>query len=721
MKRTISLIIAIAVMVSMFVLPASAAEYVVDMSTLNGAARFTAAEAVTEWGITSDVVGLHYVTGEAGVTNGNLVDITLDLSGYNTMTITYRNGVAAGSESSDVILKSADYATAYGTFDLKGTDNWGTTAEASIDVSAVTAGSAVYHLQIQDNATNGCWITGIKLTSEGTGSTDPITPPAGGNTVTDLSQITAGNNTLAANVSTIGIGAKSLSSGTYVIDLAGYTWTGQLAVSGTADVTIIDSSAGKTGKIDASNAGDAIDVSGSAKLTLDGVKVLGSFGSGDAVFVSGGTVVSNNSILSAGKAGIDVTSASASITVNGGSFPTFDGLNDERRCAIELRYNAKVTLNGDIDFTVNRIICRATQDGNACHTNALADSIICGDNASATFTAEASFTSNSNYKYADMTYTYTTVTGDPAFVGASVTLSSGIALNFIAEGVDADDYIVVKGNQISGVAGTGEYAGMYIFSVDNFGPQAIGDDITAELYADGALVGELTYSVKDYCYDVINDANSSAELVKLAKALLNYGAASQVFKNYKVNALVNADLTAAEKDIATNYIPWRGAATVAREKGFKAQYVWRTANVHFGNTYKLIITFTTSQTNEVTATPSHVLYTNLDGVTPDIRQEITEVGTEELTGRPIYQIVFDDILPTEFDKDYLLSVYDADGNKLANFLNYSLRGYVSMNDNENRDNEYNGVGLVEPVGAINDLVKAFQMYCIAAINYEKTL
>ena len=154
-----------------------------------------------------------------------------------------------------------------------------------------------------------------KLTGEGTGSTDPVTPPVGGNTVTDLSQITAGNNTLAANVSTIGIGAKSLSSGTYVIDLAGYTWTGQLAVSGTADVTIIDSRAGKTGKIDASNAGDAIDVSGSAKLTLDGVKVLGSYGSGDAVFVSGGTVVSNNSILAAGKAGIDVTSSSASITV----------------------------------------------------------------------------------------------------------------------------------------------------------------------------------------------------------------------------------------------------------------------------------------------------------------------------------------------------------------------------------------------------------------------
>jgi len=708
MKRTISLIIAIAVMVSMFVLPASAAEYVFDMSTLSGVARFTAAEAVTEWGITSDVVGLHYVTGEAGVTNGNVVDIPLDLSGCDTMVITYRNGVAAGSESSDIMLKSADYATTYGTFDLKGTGNWGTTAEASIDVSSITATTTTYHLQIQENATNGAWVTGIKLVGDNVSGGGSTTPPVSGTTVTTVDAIAAGTSVLGADIA----GGKSISSGTYVIDLAGYKWTGQLFVSGTADVTIMDSSTGKTGVFDATNMGDGIDVSG-GKITLDGVKVIGGFGSGDALFVSGGTVVSNNSILCAGKAAIDVTSPSASVTVNGGTFATFPATDstpaDERNCAIEFRANATVTLNGDIDFTVNRLIAR---DG---HTNTFAASVTTGENVTVSYTADATFTSNTSYRYTDMTYTYTVPAGDPAFVGASVTLTSGIALNFIAEGVDADDYIVVKGNQISGVAGTGEYAGMYIFSVADFGPQAIGDDITAELYADGAKVEELTYSVKQYCYDVIDDTNSSAELVKLAKAVLNYATASQVFKNYKVSTPANAGLTEAEKDIATNYIPWRGAATVARERGFKAQYVWRTANVYFGDTHKLIITFTTSTTNEVTATPSYVLYTNEDGVTPNIRHEITDLGNN------IYQIVFDDILPTEFQTDYLLSVYDEQGNKLANFLNYSIRGYVSMNDNENRDFEYDSVGLVEPVGTINDLVKALWLYGEAATNYVNSL
>lgn len=721
MKRTISLIIAIAVMISMFVLPASAAEKVVDMSTLNGASAFTVAANIPIPGITLSDIGLHFQTGEPGATNGNTVDIPLDLSGYNTMVITYRNGAAVGEECADLQLQKADYTATIGTFDLKGTGSWGTTAEASLDISAVTEGATNYRLTLQAGA-NGSFVTGIKLTTDTTSggeSTDPVTPPASG-TVTSVAGIVAGNSTLGADIS----GTKSISSGTYVIDLAGFKWTGNLVISGTADVTIMDSSTGKTGLIDASQMGDGIEMSGSAKLTLDAVKVIGGTHTGDAVFVKeSATVVSNNSILSAGKAGIDVTSASASVTVNGGSFPEFtSGGLDERNAAIELRWNAKVTLNGDIDFTVNRIVARKTQDSAACHTNAIADSIVCGANATATFTDEVAVVDpHSNYNVTEINYTYTVPAADPAFAGASVTLSSGIALNFIAEGVDADDYIVVKGKEISGVPGTGEFAGMFVFTVDDFGPQAMGDDITAELYADGENVGELTYSVKKYCYDLIDNANSSAELVKLAKAVLNYGAASQVFKNYKVNALVNADLTAAEKDIATNYIPWRGSATVAREKGFKAQYVWRTANVYFGNTYKLVITFTTSDTNEVTATPSHVLYTNLDGVTPDIRQEFTELGTDEVTGRPVYQIVFDNILPTEFDKDFLLSVYDADGNKLANFLNYSIRGYVSMNDNENRDKEYDSVGLVEPVGPINDLVKALWMYGEAVTAYVKTL
>ena len=117
-----------------------------------------------------------------------------------------------------------------------------------------------------------------------------------------------------------------------------------------------------------------------------------------------------------------------------------------------------------------------------------------------------------------------------------------------------------------------------------------------------------------------------------------------------------------------------------------------------------------------TSLPAYALYTTVEGgQAPNIRKEITQIDD----GR--WEIVFDDVLPTDFYVDYYIGIYDEAGNKLTNFINYSIKAYVSMNDNENRDREYDSVGLEEPVGPINDLVKSLQMYCIAAIEYEKSL
>ena len=702
MKRTISLIIAIAVMVSMFVLPASAAEYDVDMTTLNGAARFTAAEAVTEWGITSDVVGLHYVTGEPGVTNGNVVDIPLDLSGCDTMVITYRNGVAAGSESSDIMLKSADYATTYGTFDLKGTGNWGTTAEASIDVSSITATTTTYHLQIQENATNGAWVTGIKLIGDNVSGGGSVTPPVSGTTVTTVDAIAAGTSVLGANIA----GGKNISSGTYVIDLAGYKWTGQLFVSGTADVTIMDSSAGKTGVFDATTMGDGIDVSG-GKITLDGVKVIGGFGSGDALFVSGGTVVSNNSILCAGKAAIDVTSPSASVTVNGGTFATFPATAstpaDERNCAIEFRSNAKVTFNGDISFDVNRLICR---DG---HTNSFAASVTTGENVTVSFTDAARFTGNTSYQYTDMTYTYTATSADPAFTGASLTLTSGITLNFFAEGVSADDYIMVGDTKVTGVADGANYK----FGFSNFGPQQMGDEFTAELYVDDVKVEELTYSVKQYCYDTIA-TSSSAELVALAKAVLNYGAAAQTYKGYKTNALVNADLPAADQEYS--YSPGSPNRTISAD--ITPHYLWKSAKVYFGDTISLVITFAenpdAAEYGVTVVDPAVVKsgVTGMSGVSFDRQHTI-----EAIEGG--YKITVNDILPTEFRDSYCFRMFDAQDNRISNDLVYGVSIYCAVYDYVNVGIEH--ADLAEPQGPINGLVKTLMVYGDAATRYVNSL
>ena len=244
MKRTISLVIAIAVMISMFIVPVSAADYVVDMSTLE-AYNFSAA------GI-NDIVGFHYATGGQ---EGNNSLGTLDLSGYDYMKITYSNGVAASNtDIKDIVLVNGA-GDEIGTLDTVGTGWWGTFVNGYIDISAVTSTSDTYTLKANPEVGgNGIWVTGVTLTNE--------------IAIEYASQISAGETKLTQDIT----GALSVSEGTYVIDLAGHTWSHDnvvLTVGGTANVTVKDSVGG--GLIDSPH-NDAITVDGGS-LTLENIKV----------------------------------------------------------------------------------------------------------------------------------------------------------------------------------------------------------------------------------------------------------------------------------------------------------------------------------------------------------------------------------------------------------------------------------------------------------------
>ena len=95
--------------------------------------------------------------------------------------------------------------------------------------------------------------------------------------------------------------------------------------------------------------------------------------------------------------------------------------------------------------------------------------------------------------------------------------------------------------------------GEYIFTFDSIPPQCMGDDIDAELY-----IGEnteptdsvLDYSVADNLVYTYNDT-SDANLKQLVIDTLEYGAAAQIYRNYKTDALVTAalaDAAAADTD-----------------------------------------------------------------------------------------------------------------------------------------------------------------------------
>ena len=82
----------------------------------------------------------------------------------------------------------------------------------------------------------------------------------------------------------------------------------------------------------------------------------------------------------------------------------------------------------------------------------------------------------------------------------------------------------------------------YVFTLEGITPQCMGDDIDAELYVGETKVDEkLDYSVKDNlinAYTKTDDANMKQLIIDT----LEYGAAAQVYRNYKTDALVTKDV-----------------------------------------------------------------------------------------------------------------------------------------------------------------------------------
>lgn len=223
--------------------------------------------------------------------------------------------------------------------------------------------------------------------------------------ITAVSEIAEGESILKNDIE----GDITITSGEYVIDLNGYTWVGRLLIEG-GNVTVKDTSAEKTGKIDASLRADAIDVSGGAIVSLENITVIGAFGSGDGIFVSGSANVTvKNCVLTAGKVGVDIISLSAVVIVEDSVFADFadyvtDKEKDERNAAIEFRNNAQIILRGDNKFEVNKVICRT-----ADHTISFENSFVLGENVTATFTEDVDMGVHAEYEYKSTAIAYSFV------------------------------------------------------------------------------------------------------------------------------------------------------------------------------------------------------------------------------------------------------------------------------------------------------------------------
>ena len=159
------------------------------------------------------------------------------------------------------------------------------------------------------------------------------------------------------------------------------------------------------------------------------------------------------------------------------------------------------------------------------------------------------------------------------FAGASLTLEDTIAVKFkvapeqFQDTEYSDPYVVFafNGKQFTVTDYTIDSKGWYAFAFRDIAPRMMNDSIVATLYAtyegEQVVCQKRSYSVKEYCYNMLAECNEGGKYANdekfktLLVDLLHYGAAAQIYANYKVDTLVTADLTDEQKTWATDAAP----------------------------------------------------------------------------------------------------------------------------------------------------------------------
>ena len=644
MKRMVSLVVVLAMVLSLSLaaIPVSALDtsnlYAVNTTTNNSAyalgPTFKMDKEVGMFAQTvtfpADVVGLAFGCWEAAKDGTSTVDISF--YEYDTDLATSIAGTA--EQTITVNVKEGQYGggvSGYGEYDLnsklpagKYVVKFHNSTDTGLHLGLGTASIAVSGTYAE-NATSALGgnsaicMTFFTEKPEGIASTGDFVE---GGTVNKLVRDIAGQ--------------FAPTSGTYVIDLAGYTWSNDataLVVDGTANVTVIDSVGG--GKIYANN--DAITPHGGS-LTLRGISVEADSSGCDAVFAKGGTVVVEDCFLDGRQSSVhNDNEYGATVSVIG---CTLDG--DD--VALKGRNNAVITISGNTVFNNTTVEMQRGFDSSRLVT----DTFVAGEGCTITFDNPAA--AGNGIRVNVTSYTGPVVAEDPAFAGATVEVDAGISLDFLVS--DATEATEVKYNGVA--LPSAEYSeGVTKYTLSGFGPQEMGDDFTVELFVDGESVATLTYSVKKYCDAVLADDSASAELKTLVKEILNYGAKAQIYKNYKTDALVNAgNESTGIYRAPTDY-------ALLKKTSIATTVNWKYATVNFADKIQLIFAF------EGTVDKVKVFV-------GDKTYETTNFGTD---AAGVSYVVFEDFTPADFRQKVAVQALNSSGTASRN-LEYSVGSYV---------------------------------------------
>lgn len=277
----------------------------------------------------------------------------------------------------------------------------------------------------------------------------------------------------------------------------------------------------------------------------------------------------------------------------------------------------------------------------------------------------------------------------PKISGASLTLQDNIAVSFKVSAAQfgnafTDPYIefTFGGTTYDAVRSTVMDAnGRYIYNFSNIAPSMMNDKITAKLYAtykgEVVLCQSVDYSVSDYCYNQLKycmpgQAYANNEAFKtLLVDLLNYGAASQKYVNYKTDHLVNANLSATQKAWGTATVP---ALSTVQDPYYKtiedASATWKGAGLLLNDTVELRFKLTT---DSLAGLSVHI--------TTDKNQSGWMIDSFTDSGDGGYYVYFRSLIANQMRETVYLTVY-RNGVAVSNTLRYSIESYAYSKQND---------------------------------------
>ena len=292
--------------------------------------------------------------------------------------------------------------------------------------------------------------------------------------------------------------------------------------------------------------------------------------------------------------------------------------------------------------------------------------------------------------------TVTVAEAKSSIAEASFELSSSINANFYVSLAAAHQGAKMRFtmNQqetiVEGVAS--DRNGYQLYCFEGIAPQCMGDSIKAELILNGEVLDTLeNYSVRSYC-DMVYASSAGALGISQAKYnasktliadLLEYGAMSQLYKNYKTNSLVNEGITGQSTFVELDPLDWDKELGATSTIGTE----FTGANVWFDNEIQLCFKFTAPNCTE-----DNFSVRISDSFTSELIAEYTLSDFEVISAEDSYYGIMTSSIPVSQFGRYLTvtlnSITIKRGQKVVTSIQtldyYSVNAYIFSKQN-NRD------------------------------------